>query len=1409
VQSGSVVTSEWRINTNDATNPQANNPVTNVRVTLVATNGVFANIPAVCKRTGVTPVSSISADGKTLICNLGTITEGTATVISAQIRASGAAGAQLSATGSVTSDSATTTTTAPSPLPGMPITTTHGFDLRLASAPGTDYQGIPNAAGRPVLLVDFSVVLAPGSVPGPANYTFPLTVVSTAVVGMISEGCVPLGTAAAAAAQPFSDLTQSNRTKFPGCTVTGSGANYVVSLTGIDYSLVTVPTLDSLGNPLPIGSYVASGTVKLSIPTPVSTSFTFTATPPAFTFADGVVGIDNNAADNQSVTTTALPGGLATAWFAPGRSNWDDKLFVSPGQKDNYPIQQAQPLISDGHSAMWNGYSGPGGADLAGVCSLYSNPAVFTPRAVSASVFNMTGPATAEPVPSVHFWYSTQTFNTKTETCGEPLNSATWRPVLDPGNLPAGVTALKMTWDPAVSREVNHLLIGYGDIPSNAPPGAENWLVVAGNGPANAWFNSSDSAASGIVTATPWSAYAPGTNGFRDVFRVVSETGTITKTTSATTALPGSPVPYTITVSAQGSSTTPPPPTTTITVVDTLPAGMSYVAGSGSPAPTSVVGQTITWTLPNSTANTQYPITYQAVLATNSGVAPGSTLTNSAEVQVPADSRTAAARTATASVVTTNSASTQLGKSVETNTLSFYGDSSAWNLVVSSFDPVPNPFTDTIDILPALGDGRGTTIDGSYTVTGVTAPAGSTVYYSTASLASLSNDPRSASNGGTPGSTTGNTVGWTTVKPTKPTAIRIIGPALAPGAVQNIRIAFITPAGTNCAAPAAGDNKPGQKLVNSADTIAGHTQLPMLSSATTTIGDCYALALKKYVLAKGGNPSPTDPATNPSWLDANTAAAYAQYAAGDMVPFEVVATNKGTGTLTNITVSDPLAPGCGGTILSLVAGANQVFTCQLTAAVGTTVNTATASATPPQGPALSAGDPAGFVVPEPYKFSKTSNPSNGAVVKEGDKVAYTITVVEPATSSAPSPNPSITDDLSKVLDDAAYNNDATASAGTVSVIGNTFAWSAASIMPGQVVTITYTVTIGNGSTGDGKITNVLTGPGKCVPAADQNPNCTTTHALEPKWTMKKDASVDGSPSNGTSVNPGKTITYTVTATSTHGRIDGVVLTDDMSKVLNNASFVSGSAALMIGSAAPVPVADPVAPSTTLATAAFTLPDRQVATLSYKVLVNQNAWSKVVINTVTATATTIGPVSCASGATPVAPECTTTHRTHAKFLIEKVGESSGSTWVPMAGSTWAIHDDASGAPGAVNPAYPVAAVPAQTGQFQVQGIAPGEYWLEETAAPTGFNLLAEPVHLTVPTNGAVTVGAGGGGGVVTASDKDGDGIFLVTVRDVPALKMPESGGTGSWPFALAGSVLLLAAGVLTAGNIRRRRDRTAA
>ncbi|SEH57123.1 MULTISPECIES: isopeptide-forming domain-containing fimbrial protein [unclassified Leifsonia] len=1217
---GAAVTSEWHISTNDATNPQANNPVDNVRVTLTATNGVFSSIPAVCKTKGVTPVSSISANGTTLVCNLGTITEGTASVIQAPVRATGGIGSKLSVSGTVTSDSAVATA-GPAATPGLPITGTHGMDLVL-SAPNQNYQQstISSRSGgnRPSIVVDYGVAMTTGSIPGPSTYSFTVDIavsVAGQLPGLQWEGCAPVDNSAQATGIPYSASTFPNRTNAPTCTISGSGTHYTVTLSGLDYSLQQVPTTDSLGNAIPSTStFVASGQLHFSYTSPITstTGVTFGATPTPFTFTDGVTQAETNTSNDVSGTTLVTPGVFSMIWMGSptaGRSPWDANLWAAPGtaQTKTFPWPAAgsstnpgpytladQPLGGQADSVTWSTYSGAGGADLAGSCVMIQNPAAFTPRYVDflaadgASYSNMT---------TAHLWYRTDALNTKTETCGEPVGVAgspwisaplpagcsTQTASISPAysddkcivSVPAGVTAVKMTWNPAVDKQFHHFLRVWGYVPPTAPIGAESWVVGAFNAPYNTattfpgypnlnnYINISTNP--NVIATIPGSTYGPNTNGIRDAMRIQGPTGAITKTTASTTAQPGVPITYNL--SAEADLAVQSPPNQSFTVTDTLPAGMTYVAGSGSPAPTVTTNgsgqQVLSYTFTNVPANTAQPITYQAQTASNSAIAPGTVLTNTAEVDVPGDNRPAAVRQATASVTVPNNGATTLGKSVEANTLSFYGDSSAWDLLVSSQDPVNNPYTDTIDILPSTADGRGTTIDGTYTVTGVTAVAGATVYYSTASPASLSNDPRAASNGGTPGSITGNTVGWTTVKPAKPTAVRVIGPALAPGATQNIRIAFTTPAGTSCAAPASSDNKPGQVMVNSANSIAGHTGLPMLSSATTTIGDCYALDLKKYVLAKGGTPTPADPSANSSWMDANTVAGFAQYAVGDSVPFEVIATNKGTGTLTNVVVSDPQAPGCGGTIASLAPGATQVFACQLTASVGTTVNTASASVTPPSGPALNVSDPAGFVVPSPYVVKKTSDA--GAAAAPGSIVHYTVTVTEPATSAAPAVNPSISDDLSAVLDDATYNGDAASSAGSIpTVTGNTLAWTAASLMPGQTITITYSVTVNSPDTGDKLLKNTVVTPAgvsNCAPGS-VDPTCSVTTPVE-TYTVAKSASPAATIQGGV-------VTYTVTVANTGQAAYAATgagaasFRDALSGVTDDAAYVPGSATASAG-----------------------------------------------------------------------------------------------------------------------------------------------------------------------------------------------------------------------------------------------------
>lgn len=440
--------------------------------------------------------------------------------------------------------------------------------------------------------------------------------------------------------------------------------------------------------------------------------------------------------------------------------------------------------------------------------------------------------------------------------------------------------------------------------------------------------------------------------------------------------------------------------------------------------------------------------------------------------------------------------------------------------------------------------------------------------------------------------------------------------------------------------------------------------------------------------------------------------------------------------------------------------------------------------------------------PANLEVEKSSNPVSGTVVTPGTPVTYTLSFAN--TGGQPA-EVDYTDYLENVLDDATWDNGPVVSGGGLTVVRHTSPEDklsiAGTVAPGQTVTVSYTVIAADDTTGNGLLKNLLgptttTPPSECVPGSDPTWLC-TENPIKGEFVLSKSSD----PKSGTLVSPGDVVTYTVTALGSDGPVNGVTIQDDLTDVLDDAAFVAGSAQLTIGANPPAGVADPTGTSPVLLTAGpINLAPGVPATLSYQVKVNADAWSKTLRNVVTG--------SSEGGEPPTSCEpCSTTHPTPAKLMIQKIGESSGSEWVPMDGSTWTIRDDDGGAPGAANLGYEVTPVAGETGLFMLEGIAPGTYWLEESTAPVGFNLLAEPVQFVVAADGAITLGQGQGGGVVTAEDADGDGIFLITARDVPALNLPESGGIGWWPFAAGGSALLLTA-VATAAGLRRKQTAAA-
>jgi hypothetical protein len=106
-------------------------------------------------------------------------------------------------------------------------------------------------------------------------------------------------------------------------------------------------------------------------------------------------------------------------------------------------------------------------------------------------------------------------------------------------------------------------------------------------------------------------------------------------------------------------------------------------------------------------------------------------------------------------------------------------------------------------------------------------------------------------------------------------------------------------------------------------------------------------------------------------------------------------------------------------------------------------------------------------------------------------VQYTIRVADTGQTSYT--GAAVTDDLSGVLGSAAYDNDATASAGTVSYARPVLTWTG-DLAPGATATITYSVTVSNPETGSTTMANTATShaTGSNCPTGTTGGQCTVT-----------------------------------------------------------------------------------------------------------------------------------------------------------------------------------------------------------------------------------------------------------------------------------------------------------------------------
>lgn len=94
----------------------------------------------------------------------------------------------------------------------------------------------------------------------------------------------------------------------------------------------------------------------------------------------------------------------------------------------------------------------------------------------------------------------------------------------------------------------------------------------------------------------------------------------------------------------------------------------------------------------------------------------------------------------------------------------------------------------------------------------------------------------------------------------------------------------------------------------------------------------------------------------------------------------------------------------------------------------------------------------------------------------------------------------------------------------------------------------------------------------------------------------------------------------------------------------------------------------------------------------------------------------------------------------------------------------------------------------SGAFTMQGLKPGDYWLEETAAPKGYNKLAKRIKVEINDDGTL---------IVDGKDKNDKGIPIsqVDVENKSGTVLPSTGGAGTTMIYLVGAVLVLGSGVV--------------
>lgn len=513
--------------------------------------------------------------------------------------------------------------------------------------------------------------------------------------------------------------TATNRAANSGTmSCTQNGTTVTVTFAGVDARLNHVPTNNA--NYYPSKGIFALGGIKIWMPgtnfsSSSSTSVSMTVNPANFTSASGIASTSPTASTNYPIQLPAftLNQAAASAGSSP------------PYPRGNY-TQSTQLSVPSG-----SGQS----ATNAQLCMVWDPTLQKVRGDINPLTVSSTNVTPSAAVGNFTIEYGTASYADdaarRAADCGSVGdNAASWFSTVAEAGGPSEVSAVRVRYnralDPGQFITINIAVSApteQGLLPTAGNPTGITYLqyfnnrksdqtsVVrtgtysARNSFSNAsvrnavTFASSDVKPGASTNVSLQPTVSTGTTGFTDGRQALSVTETVTLPNGCYTFVPGSPAPVSVTP-----------------LTPAVPTGQQTCA--------DVAGQVIVWNLGNVTTGVSVPpITF--ALNTNPGTPVPSIATISAVISSNSDKATGSSRTSTDTInvntvnqfqVSLNASSNNVNTGIPVTYRVGWNNASSSNLAGAAY---------VVDVLPFVGDGRGTAGLGGLTVNSVTTSPGS------------------------------------------------------------------------------------------------------------------------------------------------------------------------------------------------------------------------------------------------------------------------------------------------------------------------------------------------------------------------------------------------------------------------------------------------------------------------------------------------------------------------------------------------------------------------------------------------------------------------------------------------------------------------------------------------------------